>query len=109
MLCLYVLLCLVVTKKCKYGEIKLCGKKRDILDIRVFVHIKCFRKCAKLEFCAIFLFLNLCRSHHFIIPPNGVKSKNIVKSLIQHAPNLKLICFSSCLAVVFLQSIETRC
>ena len=26
-LCLYVLLCLVVTKKCKYGEIKLCGKK----------------------------------------------------------------------------------
>ena len=27
-LCLYVLLCLVVTKKCKYGEIKLCGKKK---------------------------------------------------------------------------------
>ena len=26
-LCLYVLLCLVVTKKCKYGEIKLCGKE----------------------------------------------------------------------------------
>ena len=26
-LCLNVLLCLVVTKKCKYGEIKLCGKK----------------------------------------------------------------------------------
>ena len=23
-LCLYVLLCLVVTKKCKYGEIKIC-------------------------------------------------------------------------------------
>ena len=27
MLCLYALLCLVVTKKCKYGEIKLRGKK----------------------------------------------------------------------------------
>ena len=26
-LCLYVLLCLVVTKKCQYGEIKLCEKK----------------------------------------------------------------------------------
>ena len=29
-LCLYVLLCLVVTKKCKYGEIKLCGRKTNI-------------------------------------------------------------------------------
>ena len=28
-LCLYVLLCLVVTKKCKYGEIKLCGKNKQ--------------------------------------------------------------------------------
>ena len=28
-LCLYLLLCLVVTNKCKYGEIKLCEKKKD--------------------------------------------------------------------------------
>ena len=32
-LCLFVLLCLVVTKKCKYGEIKFCGK--NIRDLSV--------------------------------------------------------------------------
>ena len=41
---LYVLLCLVVTKKCKYGEIKLCEKKyiyiyQGIPDILQFAHI----------------------------------------------------------------------
>ena len=32
-LCLYVLLCLVVTKKCKYREIMLCGKRKKIAVI----------------------------------------------------------------------------
>ena len=31
-LCLYKLLCLVVTKKCKYGEIKLVGKKILVME-----------------------------------------------------------------------------
>ena len=33
-LCLYVLLYLVVVKKCKYGEIKLCGKKKKNSGMR---------------------------------------------------------------------------
>ena len=33
-LSLYVLLCLVVTTKCKYGEIKLCGKKVVFINVK---------------------------------------------------------------------------
>ena len=35
-ICLYVLLCLVVTKKCKYGEIKLCEKKKKLIPPWMF-------------------------------------------------------------------------
>ena len=46
-LCLYVLLCLVVTKKCKYGEIKLCGKKEKKIVACVIVALDCiWLQCA---------------------------------------------------------------
>ena len=56
MLCLYVLLCLVVTKKkCKYGEIKLCGKNKKKQKTFSFFccidkHLKSITGCKNLWF-----------------------------------------------------------
>ena len=57
-LCLYVLLCLVVTKKCKYGEIKLCGKKKFIGSIsHLYILSSNLRRCVMVKFFAKVAFL----------------------------------------------------